>query len=199
MPKIDEHKRKQTEPASTPNVIVDVLFESGLFFISVENIGFLPAHKIRITFDQPILGIDGKPINDLNLFNHLEYLPPGKQLTCFLNRADLYFQSDAPAQFAVTVDFQDDREQEFQNQIRHNLSIYEDINIVTEVRTAVPSKAEIAPEKPPEPGRSDSPGSSIAGLAGRQPPGSWKEIAASNAIDSVRRSNPITLRNRSDD
>jgi len=199
MPKIDSQKRKQTEPASTPNVIVDVLFESGLLFISVENIGFLPAHKIRITFDQPILGIDGKPINDLILFKQLEYLPPGKQLTCFLNRADLYFRSDAPAQFVVTVDFQDDREQEFQNQIRHNLSIYEDINIVTEVRTAVPSKAEIAPEKPPEPGGTESPGSSVAGSSGRQPPGGWKDIAASNSIENPRRSKPIILRNRSDD
>lgn len=131
MPPAKMDKPKKNDLCTQPDVILDILYDSGLLYISVQNIGDQPAHHVRITFDQPIPGIDEQPVNDLNLFHHLEFLPPGKALHTFLNRADLYFQAEAPARFVVTVDFRDAQEKKFQNKIKHDLTIYEDKQIVT--------------------------------------------------------------------
>lgn len=140
MPPAKKNKPTKDDLSTQPDVILDILFDSGLFYISVQNIGNQPAHRVRITFDQPIPGIDEQPVNDLNLFRHLEFLPPAKALNTFLNRADLYFQAEAPARFEVTVDFRDAQNKKFQNKIKHDLSIYEDKQIVSVTHTQPTSK-----------------------------------------------------------
>ena len=52
-----------------PEVIVDFVFDDGLLFISVENIGDQPALKVSVQFDQKIMGVEGgQEISALSLF-----------------------------------------------------------------------------------------------------------------------------------
>lgn len=133
MPSAKKMSEKSDQHAQ-PYVILDILYESGLLYISVQNIGNQPAHHVRVAFDRSIPGIDERPVNDLNLFQNLKFLPPGKALTTFLNRSDIYFQKEFPKQFEVTVEFQDEQKKKYQNKIQHDLSIYEDKHLVTDFK-----------------------------------------------------------------
>ena len=42
-----------------PEVIVDVVFEDGLFFLSVANIGDRPALDVQTTFNRKLVGLGG--------------------------------------------------------------------------------------------------------------------------------------------
>ena len=58
---------------SRPDVIVDFVFEDGLFFIVVENIGDRPALKVSVRFDPRITGLDGRlDVGALPLFRNME-------------------------------------------------------------------------------------------------------------------------------
>ena len=60
-----------------PEVIVDFIFDDGLLYIAVKNIGALPAYKVSTRFDKEIIGVAGeKKISDLALFKCIEFLPP---------------------------------------------------------------------------------------------------------------------------
>ncbi len=50
-------------------VIVDVLFERGLLFLVLENVGDRPARSVRVKFAGPLTGVGGtKRIDRLALF-----------------------------------------------------------------------------------------------------------------------------------
>ena len=42
-----------------PEVIVDVIFEDGLLFLAVSNIGDRPALDVRTTFNRKLVGLGG--------------------------------------------------------------------------------------------------------------------------------------------
>jgi hypothetical protein len=51
-----------------PHVIVDFVFDRGLLFISIKNIGERPAFAVRVEFSTRIVGIEGTEISALPLF-----------------------------------------------------------------------------------------------------------------------------------
>jgi hypothetical protein len=60
-----------------PDVIVDFVFEDGLFFLAVTNIGPEPAERVHVAFDPPFKGLGGSiEIGDLALFLSIGFLPP---------------------------------------------------------------------------------------------------------------------------
>ena len=57
MPGADtEHRR----PSREADVILDLEFEDGLLFLVLENIGFRPAHAVRVRFAEPLRGLGGE-------------------------------------------------------------------------------------------------------------------------------------------
>ena len=57
-------------PCRKPVVIVDFIFDRGLLYIAVKNIGAQPAFKVSTQFDQEIMGVAGeKKISDLPCSN----------------------------------------------------------------------------------------------------------------------------------
>ncbi|HUP33127.1 MAG TPA: hypothetical protein VM184_08860, partial [Gaiellaceae bacterium] len=79
------------------DVILDVVFDRGLLFLVLENVGDRPAHAVRVTFKQPFSGLGGaKKMQRLALFRKLEFLAPHKAIEVFLDRSASYFARDEP-------------------------------------------------------------------------------------------------------
>src|SRR4030042_3432169 len=89
-----------------PDVIVDFVFEKGLFFIAIENIGEAPAYRVSVTFSHNIRGVGGsKWISDMPLFRRIEFMPPRKKITTFLDTSASYFKREQPLNIDTIVTF----------------------------------------------------------------------------------------------
>ncbi len=111
-----------------PEVIVDFIFERGLLFIAVENIGDRPAHKVSVHFRQPVHGLGGqKDITTLAMFRNIEFLGPHRSIQTFLDSSQSYFERGEPARVELEVAYVDGEGRQFGGIIQHDLDIYRDI------------------------------------------------------------------------
>ncbi len=114
-----------------PDVILDVIFEDGLLFLSIRNIADGPAYKVLVHFDERILGLEGtKEISDMPLFRNLEFLAPGKEIRTFLDSSASYFGRKQPTDIVAHISFQDADGAIHTRTIHHNLDIYRSIGYV---------------------------------------------------------------------
>src|SRR6266478_5140517 len=69
-----------------PDVIVDFIFEDGLLFVAVANIGSQPAQRVHVAFDPPFKGLGGTAsIPELPLFRNIEFLAPSRSIRTLLD------------------------------------------------------------------------------------------------------------------
>jgi hypothetical protein len=109
-------------------VILDVVFERGVLFLAVANIGDRPAHGVRIKFDRPFSGVGGtKKMQRLALFRRLEFLAPRKSISVFLDRSASYFARDEPTQLTATISWRTAAGERRSSTIAHDLEIYRDL------------------------------------------------------------------------
>jgi len=114
-----------------PEVIVDFIFDDGLLYIAVKNIGALPAYKVSVQFDKEFRGVAGeKKISDLALFKCIEFLPPQKEIRTFLDASAAYFDRKEPERISARLTYQDSRQKRYANTIDHNLEIYKEIGYI---------------------------------------------------------------------
>ena len=114
-------------PPREADVVLDVELERGLLFLVLRNLGDLPAHTVRVRFEQPLHGLGGeRRVDRLQIFRRLEFLGPGRHIRVFLDRTALFFGRDEPTELAVTVTWRTDREKRRRRQIRHDLAAYRD-------------------------------------------------------------------------
>ncbi len=117
-----------------PEVILDFVFEDGLFYISIKNIGARPAYKVSTQFDKTIVGVEGnKTISELPLFKCIEFLPPDKEIKTFLDTSSSYFSRNEPTVISTQIRYQDSRGKKYLNTIKHNLEIYREIGYIHSV------------------------------------------------------------------
>ena len=118
-----------------PDVIVDILFEKGLLFFVISNNAHVGAHKVRISFNKKITGVNGtQVISDLAIFKKLEYLAPHKDIKIFLDIATSYFaRKDNPTEIVIVIEWTDDRGNAFDRKIMHNLLVYKDLGYLTNI------------------------------------------------------------------
>jgi hypothetical protein len=123
-----------------PDVILDFIYEDGLFFIAVENIGDRPALKVSIRFDPPITGLEGRlDLATLLLFRNIEFLAPHKTIRTFLDTSASYFRRGEPTQIRVNIAYQDASRKRYRATIQHDLAIYQDIGHVRRLDYPGPS------------------------------------------------------------
>lgn len=114
-----------------PEVIVDFIFDQGLFFIAVENIGDSPAIKVSARFEPNFSGVGGQvEVSSLPLFANIEFLAPHKPIRTFLDTSSGYFERGEATRISVHINYQDREDRQFQDTIYHDLSIYQDIGYV---------------------------------------------------------------------
>jgi hypothetical protein len=124
-----------------PEIIIDIVFDNGLLFISVKNIGKRSACRVSVDFDREIIGLEGtKEISGLPLFENIEYMPPQKEIVTFLDSSASYFAREEPSRFATTVTCRDERGRNYNKTIRHNLDIYREIGYLPGYREEMMGK-----------------------------------------------------------
>jgi hypothetical protein len=115
-----------------PEVIVDFNCSQGLLFISMKNIGARSAYNVCTSFDRPLQGLGGqKCISDLQLFRCVEFIPPGKEFSQFVDPIAAWFQKGHPSRYAITIHYDDREGNTFEDRITHNLEIYKDLGTIS--------------------------------------------------------------------
>ncbi len=115
---------------SSPDVILDVIFEDGLLFLAVRNIGPVPAHKVSVVFDNPVVGVEDREISALPLFTNIEFLGPGREIRTLLDASASYFARGRPTRVTARITCYDDRRRRHTRVITHDLEIYRGIGYV---------------------------------------------------------------------
>ena len=126
---------KNKTPVSRPEVILDFVFEQGLFYIVVENISDRPALEVSTRFEPQFRGVEGQvDISKLPLFENIEYLAPHKSIRTFLDTSAAYFERGEPTRISVHLSYHDKEHRQFHDTIHHDLSIYRDIGYIRRVQ-----------------------------------------------------------------
>jgi hypothetical protein len=80
-----------------PDVIVDFVFEDGMLFVAVQNIGSQPAQQVHVTFEPPFRGLGGAAsVPELPLFRNIEFLAPSRSIRTLLDSSAAYFARQEP-------------------------------------------------------------------------------------------------------
>lgn len=116
------------EPGRRPEVIVEFLFDRGLLFISVNNIGERAAVNVSVKFDQKFTGLGGsKEISKLALFGGLQFLGPQREIVTFLDSSASYFRRQQPVEITARISYQDAGSRQYEEIIRHNLEVFREL------------------------------------------------------------------------
>lgn len=136
MPTGRKRRRSELEQSEslTPDVIVDFVFDEGLFFISVGNISDQPAYKVSVTFDRKISRLDGKNVATLPLFRNIEFLAPHKEIVMFLDSSGSYFSKKGPTKVSARISYEDAQGAKRVVTIRHDLEIYRALGFIRRPR-----------------------------------------------------------------
>lgn len=117
--------KTQTPGSARPEVIVEFLFERGLLFVAVRNIGSRAAHQVRISFSKKLVGPDRKrELSALPLFQRLQFLGPQREIRCFLDHSSSYFKRRQPTKISARVEYLDAERNSYEAKIDHDLEIY---------------------------------------------------------------------------
>jgi len=118
---------------SRPEVIVEFLFDRGLFHVAIKNIGDRPAIGISIQFNKKITGLGGrKEISALPLFRNIEFLGPGREIVIFLDITHSYFTRKQPPRISARLAYSDAEKQKYEATINHDLEIYRELTYLPE-------------------------------------------------------------------
>ena len=125
--------------AGRPDVVLEFLFNRGVLFISVRNIGARPATKVSVKFNKKIIGLGGrKEISALPLFKNIEFLGPAREIVTLLDTTGSYFQRKQPTKLAAQISYQDPERRKYETTIKHDLEIYRDLSYVVSPATSEP-------------------------------------------------------------
>ena len=138
--KARQSPRHQSVPR--PEVILDFVFDGGLFFVALENIGDRPALKVGVQFDARIVGLGGSTdISSLPLFQNIEFMAPRKRIVTFLDSSSAYFGRKEPTRISVRIRYRDSEGEKYETAIRHDLTIYKDISYLPKREAMTPGSS----------------------------------------------------------
>ena len=115
-----------------PDVILEFLFDRGMLFLALRNIGERPAIATSVKFDKKIVGLGGlKEISTLGVFRQLEFLGPGREIVVFVDQSHSYFARKQPTKISARISYSDSEKQKYDATINHDLEIYRDLPYLT--------------------------------------------------------------------
>jgi hypothetical protein len=110
---------------------LDVVFEDGLLFLVVANIGERPALAVACKFDQPFRGLGGtQDMGRLPLFRRIEVLVPGREIRTLLDSSAAYFRRKEPTKLTAFLTWRSEEGERFERRVMHDLRIYRDVAYV---------------------------------------------------------------------
>lgn len=112
-------------------MIVDFVFDDGLLYVALQNIGDVPAYDVRAGFDPPFRGLGGEQdASRLRMFRHTPFLGPRRTIRSFLDRSAAYFARAEPRAIVVSITYRDADRRQHRRTIHHDLAVYEDLAFV---------------------------------------------------------------------
>jgi hypothetical protein len=128
---VPARRKNEEDQTRRPEVIVDFIFEDGLFFIAVQNISDVPAYKVSTRFKPNFTGVEGKKrVSELPLFRNIEFLAPHKEIGTFLDTSASYFRRQESLLITAQISYEDSNGIKYATTIRHDLSIYLEIGYI---------------------------------------------------------------------
>ena len=122
-------------------MIVDFVFEEGLLYVSLQNVGDVPAYDVRAGFDPPFHGLGGEQdASRLRMFRHTPFLGPRRTIRSFLDRSAAYFAREEPRSIAVSITYRDVGRRQHRRTIHHDLAVYEDLAFVERGAGSTPDR-----------------------------------------------------------
>jgi hypothetical protein len=119
---------ERSDRSCESEVILDVIFDRGLLFLAVANIGDRPAHEVRIRFKRAFTGLGGtRKMHLLALFDRLEFLAPRRSIEVFLDRSASYFAREEPTTLTATITWRTGDGEQRKSTVNHDLEIYRDL------------------------------------------------------------------------
>jgi len=89
---------------SAGDVYVDLVFDDGFLFFDIVNINSMfSAHKVKISFDRPVLGMDGRDVTELGVFTRLSWLAPDKRIRVLIDAVGPFYASRQRARMKVSL------------------------------------------------------------------------------------------------
>jgi hypothetical protein len=120
------------EERARPDVILDVLFEDGLLFLALRNIGTRPALAVSTEFGRPLSGLGGtKDVAALPLFRRLEFLAPGREIRTLLDSSASWFARRQRTKITAQVAYPDAGGERYETTVKHDLAVYREVAYVT--------------------------------------------------------------------
>jgi hypothetical protein len=118
-----------------PEVVLDVVFEDGLLFLAVANIGDAPALGVACKFGTELYGLGGRhEVSKLRLFEHIAFLGPGREIRTLLDSSAAYFARGEPTEVSVTTTYADSAGRSYETVVEHDLEIYRDLAYIPKGR-----------------------------------------------------------------
>ena len=115
------------------DVLLDVLFERGVLFLELRNLGREPALDVSCAFDPPLRGLGGaRDVSQLPLFRNVTLLAPGRSIRTLLDTSAAWFARREPTSVRVTVSWSSPTGERRSAELAHDLSIYRDLAYPTE-------------------------------------------------------------------
>jgi hypothetical protein len=113
--------------AADDGVVVDVVFEEGVFYLELANLAERPALNVACSFDPPLVDAEGRDVSELRLFRHVAFLGPRRRVRTLLDSLPGYFKRDHTASVAVTVEYERPGELRRVTKLTHDLEIYREL------------------------------------------------------------------------
>jgi hypothetical protein len=110
--------------AADDGVVVDVVFEDGVFFLELANLADRPALNVACSFDPPLVDAQGRDVSELGLFRHVAFLGPRRRVRTLLDSLPGYLGSERATSVAVTVEYERPGELRSATKVTHDLELY---------------------------------------------------------------------------
>ena len=110
-------------------VIVDVVFEDGVLYLELANLGSRPALAVTSTFDPPLVDAGGRDVAKLRLFKKMEFLGPERRVRTLLDSVPGYFARKGAARTVVSVRYKRPGDTRYTTtSVTHDLAVYRELS-----------------------------------------------------------------------
>lgn len=113
--------------AADDGVVVDVVFEDGVFYLELANLADRPALNVACSFDAPLIDAQGRDVSELGVFRHVAFLGPRRRLRTLLDSLPGYFGREWATNVAVTVEYERPGAPRSATKVSHDLQIYREL------------------------------------------------------------------------
>lgn len=118
-------KASNASELSDDGVVVDVVFEAGLLYLELANLGGRPALDVACSFAPALLDAQGRDVSELLLFRRLAFLAPKRRIRTLLGPSSDYAD---PVTISVECSRADGERQTAR--ITHELSAFRELAYV---------------------------------------------------------------------